>query len=255
MKDALTDIGVASAIAPADLKSHLPPAYDEKSLDNSSQDHEVYQGLVKPTPEELLTLRKVAGKMPSTAYWLCAVEFAERASYYGCNQVYKNFIRAPLPLGGNGAGAPPRGSELTAGALGRGSVTATAMTEAFKFMAYAFPIFFGWLADAKYGRFKLICWGVAVCGVAHVIMIVSAVPKVLATGNAIGPFALSLYLLAIGAAAFKSNISPTVMDQSPHKVQHVVTDENTGEKVIIDPVSKFSVVPSNCSNPAHRKLP
>lgn len=36
-----------------------------------------------PTEEEQKTLRKVAGKIPSIAYWLCAVEFAERASYYG----------------------------------------------------------------------------------------------------------------------------------------------------------------------------
>lgn len=36
-----------------------------------------------PTEEEKNSLRKVAGKIPNIAYWLCAVEFAERASYYG----------------------------------------------------------------------------------------------------------------------------------------------------------------------------
>lgn len=36
-----------------------------------------------PTEEEKNSLRKVAGKIPGVAYWLCAVEFAERASYYG----------------------------------------------------------------------------------------------------------------------------------------------------------------------------
>lgn len=36
-----------------------------------------------PTEEERLTLRRVAGKMPTIAYVICAVEFAERASYYG----------------------------------------------------------------------------------------------------------------------------------------------------------------------------
>lgn len=36
-----------------------------------------------PTEGEKNTLRKVAGKIPTIAYWLCAVEFAERASYYG----------------------------------------------------------------------------------------------------------------------------------------------------------------------------
>jgi dipeptide/tripeptide permease len=163
-------------------------------------ERETFHGLVVPTEEELSTLRRVAGKLPMTCYLLCAVEFAERASYYGCFQVYKNFIRAPLPPDGNGTGASAPGSQYTAGALGKGSVTATAMTEAFKFMTYALPLYFGWLADTKYGRFKMICWGVAICGLAHIIMIISALPPVLLSGNAIGPFALSLYMLAIGAA-------------------------------------------------------
>ncbi|KAI1843785.1 hypothetical protein JX265_001078 [Neoarthrinium moseri] len=202
-------------------------------------EHDTFHGLVIPTEEEKSTLRRVAGKMPASCYYLCAVEFAERASYYGCNQVYKNFIRAPLPPGST-TGASGY-SEYTAGALGRGSVTATAMTEAFKFLAYALPVYFGWLADTKYGRFKMICWGVAICGVAHVIMIISALPPVLVSGHAIGPFALSLYMLSIGAAQFKPNISPTVMDQSPHKIAHVITDKN-GEKVIVDPEESINSV-------------
>jgi dipeptide/tripeptide permease len=48
------------------------------------------------------------------------VEFAERASYYGVKTVFSNFMQFPLPEGGNGAGAPPKGTEATAGALGRG---------------------------------------------------------------------------------------------------------------------------------------
>lgn len=56
--------------------------------DNSSQpQYDVailnadYEG--KPTPEELNTLRRVPGSLPTVAYLLCAVEFCERASYYG----------------------------------------------------------------------------------------------------------------------------------------------------------------------------
>lgn len=94
-------------------------------------------GHIIPTEEELETLPRIAGTMPWSAYMLCGVEFAERASYYGCKQVFKNFIRAPLPVGGNGAGAPPRGSQKTAGALGKGTVIASAMTDAFTFLAYA----------------------------------------------------------------------------------------------------------------------
>ncbi|KAK4179549.1 hypothetical protein QBC36DRAFT_362042 [Triangularia setosa] len=204
------------------------------------QIRETANGLILPTEEEKLTLRRVAGKMPTTCYYLCAVEFAERASYYGCNQVYKNFIRAPLPPDGNGSGATAPGSLYTAGALGQGSVVASAMTEAFKMLTYTLPVLFGWMADAKYGRFMMICWGVAICGVAHVMMVLSALPSVLIAGKAMVPFALSLYMLAIGAAQFKPNISPMVMDQSPHKVAHVI--EQNGEKVIVDPEASINSV-------------
>lgn len=204
MSDTATQIATVGAPVGAVRRSHevqepMALTGDNKSAVHGEEEVATFHGLVLPTEEEKSTLRRVAGAMPATCYYLCAVEFAERASYYGCNQVYKNFIRAPLPPDGNGAGASAPGSQYTAGALGKGSVVATAMTEAFKFLAYALPIYFGWLADTKYGRFKMICWGVAVCGVAHIIMIISALPPVLQSGNAIGPFALSLYMLSIGA--------------------------------------------------------
>jgi hypothetical protein len=41
-------------------------------------------------------------------------------------------------------------------------------------------------------------------------MIISAIPSVIQAGKAIGPFALSLYMLAVGAAMFKPNIAPWV---------------------------------------------
>ena len=34
----------------------------------------------RPTEEERHTLRRVAGKLPMVVYFICAVEFAERAS-------------------------------------------------------------------------------------------------------------------------------------------------------------------------------
>ncbi|KXX81287.1 Peptide transporter PTR2 [Madurella mycetomatis] len=85
----------------------------------------------------------------------------------------------------------------------------------------------------------MICWGVAVCGVAHVIMIVAALLPVF--GHAMGPFALSLYMLAIGASQFKPNISPTVMDQNPHEVAH-------GEKAIVDSEQSLNGQPSGGSD-------
>ncbi|TLD18962.1 hypothetical protein E2P81_ATG01690 [Venturia nashicola] len=146
-----------------------------------------------PTEGEKNSLRKVAGKIPTVAYWLCAVEFAERASYYGVQGL-------PLPKGGNGLGAPAPGSKnQTAGALGKGQSTASAITQSFKMMVYAMPVLFGWLADTKTGRFRLIWWGVIVCAAAHVLMVGSSAPSLLASGAAFAPFVISVYTLAIGA--------------------------------------------------------
>lgn len=52
-----------------------------------------------------------------------------QASYYGITGVVQNFIKNPLPEGGNGAGAVAPGAAGTnqsAGALGRGSVQSSA---------------------------------------------------------------------------------------------------------------------------------
>ena len=152
---------------------------------NSMIEREMYP---VPTEEEAKTLRKVADSIPVTAYMLCLVEFAERASYYGVQTVFSNFMEYPLPKGGNGAGAPPRGTQETAGALGKGVQFAVALGLLFLFLAYVVPIFGGWVADTKLGRFKTILIGVLICGVSHIIMICGAIPSVLQAGNGIGPF-------------------------------------------------------------------
>ena len=59
-------------------------------------EHEAYP---PPTEEEASTLRKVAGSIPSTAYLLCIVEFSKRASYYGVQTIFSNFMQFPLPAG------------------------------------------------------------------------------------------------------------------------------------------------------------
>jgi POT family proton-dependent oligopeptide transporter len=86
---------------------------------------------------------------------MCVVEIAERASYYGSKKAISNYVRGPLPKGGNGAGAVAPGAagkNQTAGALGMGSVAASAVTSTFQFASYLFPIFGAVMADTKWGR-------------------------------------------------------------------------------------------------------
>ncbi|KAJ7700834.1 hypothetical protein B0H17DRAFT_1176698 [Mycena rosella] len=155
-------------------------------------------------------LRLIPGKIPWAAYLIFLVEFAERASYYGCNGVFS------LPLGGNGAGAPPVGTQETAGR---------------SFLAYTLP---------------------AIGIVAHVVLIIDAIPSVIAGGHAIAPFVIGILLLALSTGfvkvainfspyklilkVFRSCIAPIIAGQSVVKVQSVTT-LSSGERVVIDPGS------------------
>lgn len=159
-----------------------------------------------PTQEERTSLRKVADSIPMVAYALCCVEFAERASYYGVIQIWSNFMQFPLPLGGNGAGAPPRGTQETAGGLNKGLQFANAFVLLFTFLAYVIPIFGAWLADTRIGRYKAIALGVLICGVAHVVLIIAVIPKIIQAGHSITPFMIAFFLLAFGAGTYIHNI-------------------------------------------------
>jgi hypothetical protein len=164
----------------------------------------------EPTEEEQRMLRKVAGSVPWIAYALCVVELAERASYYGAAQLFTNFLQKTLPRGGNGAGAPPPYTEITPGALGEGLQFANAFVLLFKFLAYTLPIFGAWLGDTQSGRYKAIVLGVLICGVAHVIQVVGALPQILQRGEGLAPFLISLFVLAIGAGESSADLRKQV---------------------------------------------
>ncbi|KAK8858446.1 hypothetical protein IAR55_002673 [Kwoniella newhampshirensis] len=190
-----------------------------------------------PTPEEESLLRKIPGKVPWVVVAMCAIELAERASYYGTTGVVTNFVKNPLPKGGSGSGAVASGEAGTnqsAGALGKGSVQATAITTAFTFLAYVFPIMGGILADTKLGRFKTVCIGTFVGFIAHILLVISSIPSIIAKGHAIGPFLLSYYILSMAAGFIKPCIATLLCDQSPVK-KPVVQTTKTGERVIVDP--------------------
>ncbi|KAF3392476.1 Peptide transporter PTR2 [Penicillium rolfsii] len=226
------DTAVESALVLSGNEKALKSVDREVSPDSSDDGYEY------PTEEEKDTLRKVPGNLPLVAFALCLVEFAERASYYGAKTVFSNFIEFPLPKGGNGAGAPPRHTQETAGALGMGLQAASGLTLLFIFLAYIIPIFGGWWADVHVGRYKAIIVGVAICGIAHIIQVFGAIPSVLrrGTSNSAPPFIIGMILLSIGAGIFKPNIAPTILDQNRQKKAYIKTLKS-GERVIVDPES------------------
>ncbi|KAK0710765.1 POT family-domain-containing protein [Lasiosphaeris hirsuta] len=234
--------GSDAAVAPAhdiEKMSHTAPTDDHAPFHDTFTMDENYDG--KPTEEELHTLRRVPGSIPIIAYMICIVEFCERASYYGVQPLISNFVNRPMPDGGNGWGAPPVGDQQTAGALNMGTSVANAVSQSFSLLAYGLPLLFGWLADAKTGRFSIICYGIAVCGIAHILMVAAGAKDLLANGNAKAPYFISVYMLAVGAGMFKPNISPLLLDQVSTTVPKVITLAD-GERVIEDPESTIERV-------------
>lgn len=120
-----------------------------------------------------------------------------------------------------------------------GLQASSALTLLFVFLSYVIPIFGGWWADVHVGRYKAIMVGVVICGVAHVIQIIGAIPSVLQRGpsNAAPPFILGLLVLAIGAGIFEPNVSPMVLDQI-RQTKPYTKQLKSGEKVIVDPDAK-----------------
>jgi dipeptide/tripeptide permease len=226
MADEEKQVGLANAPSRHSSADSHPPLYNKNVLDTD------YEG--KPTEEEFATLRRVAGRVPPVAYLLCAVEFCERASYYGCQGLFSNFVNRPLPEGGNGYGAPPKGTQKTPGALGMGQAKANAVNQSFNVLAYILPLFTGYLADSKTGRYNMITWGIYVMGIGHAILVASGAKHLLATGASKGPFFVGIYIISLGAAMFKPNVSPMLLDQMTSHVPIVVTLKS-GERVIEDP--------------------
>ncbi|KAG5986785.1 hypothetical protein E4U54_005266 [Claviceps lovelessii] len=188
-----------------------------------------------PTAEELATLRRVPGRIPVVAYLLCGVEFCERASFIGCAQIWTNYINRPLPKGGNGYGAVAPGSRNSIqGALGLGEPIANATTQSFSLITFCLPLLVGYLADARFGRYPMLFWGVVLCGMGHVLIVAGGAKELIADGTAKIPFFLGVYILAVGAAMFKPVVTPLLLDQMSSHVPTIRTLPS-GERVIEDP--------------------
>ncbi|QRV79468.1 peptide transporter PTR2 [Ceratobasidium sp. AG-Ba] len=192
--------------------------------------------IVVPTEEERLTLRRVAGHIPMSAWLVVIVEFAERFSYYGTTGPFVNYIQRPLPAGGNGAGAPPKGSQGRPGALGKGQQASTGLTTYNSFFSYCTPILGAIIADAYWGKFKTINVFVVLGGIGHIILVATSIPSVLqnSPSGAFAGFIISITIIGFATGAIKSNVSPLVAEQIPDSRESVKTLPS-GEKVIVDP--------------------
>jgi POT family proton-dependent oligopeptide transporter len=191
-----------------------------------------------PTAEELLTLRRVADKIPWNFYLIAFVELAERFSFYGSSVVFTNFIQQPLPPGSpTGAGF----KDGQSGALGLGQRASTGVTTFYSFWCFVVPLFGAYIADTRWGRYKTVCICMGIALVGHIILIVSAIPGIIEHPKvAIVWFTLGLIVTGLGTGGFKANISPLVAEQYKGTQLFVSVDPSTGERVIVDPALTIS---------------
>ncbi|KAL2004150.1 hypothetical protein VTN02DRAFT_6247 [Thermoascus thermophilus] len=190
-----------------------------------------------PTEEELRTLRRVSGRIPWTALTVAFIELCERFSYYGTTAVFVNFIQRPLPEDSTtGAG----GDQYVPGALGMGQRASTGLTLFNQFWSYIMPLLGAYMADQYWGRFRTIMVSIGVALVGHVILVVSAIPSVIARpGGSIACFTIGLVIMGVGTGGFKSNISPLIAEQYKEDRLYIATSKS-GERVIVDPTATVS---------------
>lgn len=235
-------VNAALAGAPNTFKdgAHMPHVYkDEKPVDGGhisvgsphDDPDDPHYGDEFPTEEETRSLRRVPDHIPWATYLIAYIECAERFSYYGCTVVFTNFIQQPLPQGSR-TGA---GFSKQSGALGMGQRASTGLTTFNQFWVYVIPLFGAYVADKWWGRYKTICVAVGIATIGHILLIISAVPKVLEnTQGALACFVIAMIIMGLGTGAFKSNVSPLVAEQYRKTRQFVRTDKK-GERVLVDP--------------------
>ncbi|KAK2739958.1 hypothetical protein FQN57_006277 [Myotisia sp. PD_48] len=227
--------GVDTITAQTDEKAEFAAPMGNTSPHDSDNDTIGLQR-VEPTEEEIMTLRRVPDKIPWITFSIAFVELCERFSYYGTIVVFVNFIQRPLPPGSTtGAG----GTKYTAGALDMGQRASTGLTLFNSFWSYVMPLLGAYIADQYLGRFKTIMYSIAIALVGHTILIVSAIPSVIASPNgSIAAFSIGILIMGVGTGGFKSNISPLIAEQYTETKMYVKTIK--GEKVIVDPASTVS---------------
>ncbi|ONH69268.1 Peptide transporter PTR2, partial [Pichia kudriavzevii] len=191
------------------------------------------QGLAIATLEDKFKYRNVKTRPTIAAMLILICEFAERGSYYGTQGILTNFIMRSLPEGSTTGKVMP-GHTGNAGALGLGLKDANALVTLLQFLAYVCPLFGGYLADDRLGKFKAIMIGVWVGILSHLLFVIAALPPVIAKGQAaLAPTVLAILSLSVCTGFIKANLLPLMLDQYPYRT-NVLRREPTGEVVYVD---------------------
>jgi len=202
---------------------HAP--LDEKyvaTLDRSSSTSSTLDG-DEPNEEERHTLRKVADKLPWSAFLVAMVELCERFAYYGLSGPFQNYMQNQYK---DPSGVP--------GAIGLGQSAATGLSNFFQFWCYVTPILGAIIADQYLGKFNTIMYFAMIYIVGLIILFCTSLPVAIEHGAALGGLVTAMIVIGLGTGGIKSNVSPLIAEQYRGTKQTIRTLKS-GERVIVDP--------------------
>ncbi|XBW38441.1 hypothetical protein QEN19_004029 [Hanseniaspora menglaensis] len=179
-----------------------------------------------------------SGFLPWYVYLMLLVEFAERASYYCCNDRLSNLVELPMPTNSKWGNVVKvngvRPKDANAGALGLGLSKTNSITNFLSFAAYCFPLITSVVCDLYCKKMTMLFIGCGIGIVAHVILMIAVIPDVLAKPHAsYGLLYLGVLTLAWCSACIKPILLPLLLSQYKHDGD-VVTRTAKNELVILD---------------------
>jgi POT family proton-dependent oligopeptide transporter len=143
----------------------------------------------------------VRENLPISAWLVAVVELSERFTFYGCQDLFQNYIQRPLD------------GRLGRSALGMGHQKATALNTFFSlWLRYDFrpatkppthyaavtPIFGAIVADQYLGRYKTIVYFAGLYIIGLLILFLTSLPISLQHGAGLGGFITALLIIGIG---------------------------------------------------------
>src|SRR5213078_3362323 len=159
--------------------------------------------------QEYLTSPPKIATMPPGVPYIVGNEAADRFSYYGMNSILTIFMtKYLLDKMGHSSVMPPARAE--------------AWYHTFVSTLYFLPIFGAFLADAIFGKFRVVFWlSIVYCG-GHATLALMGSP----VAHAIEPrylLAVGLLMIALGAGGIKPCVSTNVGDQFGETNKHLLT--------------------------------
>lgn len=216
-----------ASVNDANVGAHVEKGDNDKHSSSAASAVQVEEedglGGIKPTEEEMRTLRKVGEPLPKAAFLVALVELCERFTYYGASGIFQNYI------------SRPRDGSLGVGALGMGHKGATGLSTFFQFWCYVTPILGAVIADQYLGKYNTILIFCMVYIVGLLILTLTSLPVALDHGAGLGGFVAAVIVIGLGTGGIKSNVAPLIADQYKRRQMVIGHDDKTGERVIIDP--------------------